>query len=341
MRISRGILLALLIVGMTMISGEGVWAQSGGKAKMAEAFDLFKSANFDKAIEILKPLVDDKTLDNKDKKEILLTLGRAYMAKGDRQNAFWAMGRLLDLEPPLITPDPDAEAPPLMNVYYEARKSKAGNMQIEDRADPGIKTIAILDFANRSIDDKEKYDPLEKGLAELMIHQLDGSINLKVVERERIKWILGELELENDPGKFDPQSAVRLGKQLGVHTVLLGTMMKIKNKMKLLARLVKVETSEIIATEEAQGDVDDILEIAENLSMKVAKKINVTLTKADVEKSGGPNSLEAMMLFSEGLKESDKGNYKGAYDKFMQAFQVDPQYEKAKQRAEALKPLIG
>jgi len=161
------------------------------------------------------------------------------------------------------------------------------------------------------------------------------------VERERIKWILGELELENDPGKFDPQSAVRLGKQLGVHTVLLGTMMKIKNKMKLLARLVKVETSEIIATEEAQGDVDDILEIAENLSMKVAKKINVTLTKADVEKSGGPNSLEAMMLFSEGLKESDKGNYKGAYDKFMQALQVDPQYEKAKQRAEALKPLIG
>ncbi len=316
-------------------------AQGHGAKQWDEAMKWYSSANFDKAIEILAPMADDVSVDKKIRKNVLLALGRSYVAKGDKKQATDAMIKLLELEPPIIEPDPDTEAPPLLKVYYEARKTKSGTLQVEQRPDPGIKTIAILDFKNRSVDDKDKYDPLEKGFAELMIDQLNGSVDLKVIERERIQWILEEIGMENDPTKFDQSSAVRIGKQLGVHTILLGSFIKVKNNMKLLARLVKVETSEILATEQADGKADDFFEIAENLSLKVAKKINATLTKAEIQKGNETKSLDAMMSYSEGLVMLEKGNYKGAYDKFMQALEMDPKYDKAKMKAESLKPLLG
>ncbi len=315
-------------------------AQSDVQAKWEVAQKFYNSANFDKAIELLQPLADDKSLDKSARKNVLLALGRAYIAKGNKKGALTAMQKLLEVEPPVIELDPDAECPPLMKVYYEARKTKSGTTQVE-RPDPGIRTIAILDFKNRSVDDKEKYDPLEKGFAELMIDQLNGAVDLKVIERERIQWILEEIGLENDPSKFDQSSAVRVGKQLGVHTILLGSFIKVKDKMKLLARLVKVETSEILATEQAEGDADEFFEVAENLSLKVAKKINAALTKADVEKNTETKSLDAMMSYSEGLVLLEKGNYKDAYDKFMRALEIDPNYNKARTKAESLRPLLG
>ena len=135
----------------------------------------------------------------------------------------------------------------------EVRKDFTDSYQVE-RPDPGMKTLAVLDFMNRSIDDKEKYDPLQKGFADLMIHQLYGATNLKVVERERIEWILEEIKLENDPKLFNQESAVRIGKQLGVHSILLGSFIKFKKDIWLGARLVKVETSEILMTEEVKGE---------------------------------------------------------------------------------------
>jgi TolB-like protein len=246
----------------------------------------------------------------------------------------------LDLEPPLIEPDPDTEPPPLMKAYYDARKDKTGSSEVE-RPDPGIKTIAILDFKNRSVDDKEKFDPMEKGFADLMISELNGTINLKVVERERIKWLMDEIGMENDPGKFDMGTAVRVGKLLGVHTILLGSFIKVKDEMKLLSRLVKVETGEILATDEASGDADDFFEIAQQLGEKVAKHINVTLGKTEAQEGSETKSLDAMLAYSEGLVLVEKGDYKNAYDKFQQAASLDPSYTKAQRKADSIKPLIG
>jgi outer membrane protein assembly factor BamD (BamD/ComL family) len=48
-----------------------------------------------------------------------------------------------------------------------------------------------------------------------------------------------------------------------------------------------------------------------------------------------------MMLYSEGLVALEKGNYKSAYDKFLDALAKDPSYEKARTKAESLKPLLG
>jgi len=308
--------------------------------RIQEAIDAYKGARFDAAIDILTDVSKDKSLGIKDRRDVYLYLARSYIAKSNNEKVKNALISLITLEPPIIELDPDYEAPPLMRLYYEVRKNTSGSTQVE-RADPGIKTMAILDFKNRSIDDKAKYDPMEKGFAELLINQLNGAVNLKVVERERIQWILDEIGLENDPGRFDEKSAVRVGKQLGVHTILIGNFIKANDQLYLGARLVKVETSEILMTDQVKGDAEEFFELAEKLSEKVAKGINVTIGKVEFKPGKETKSLDAMLTYSEGLVLLEKGSYQQAFDKFMEALEIDPGYSKAKTKAESLKPLIG
>jgi TolB-like protein len=334
--ISSKLLLVLILVSATVVAQN----LPGYKTKLEEGIASYKSANYDKAITLLSGLASDKSVTKGDQREIWLYLGRSYLAKSLNDKAREAISNMLELEPPIIELDPDAECPPLMKIYYDVRKKMTGSTKIE-LPDPGIKTIAILDFKNRSIDDKEKFDPMEKGFAELLINQLNGAVSLKVIERERIQWILDEIGLENDPGKFDPESAVRVGKQLGVHTILIGNFIKARDELYLGARLVKVETSEILMTDQIKGDADDFFELTENLSAKVAKGINVAISQAELEKGTETKSLDAMMAYSEGLVFLERGNYKMAFDKFQQALSIDPKYDKARLKADSLRPLLG
>lgn len=339
-RTSAGVRLTVLL--LLACCATSVVLASGGddSVQYAKARKLVNSGKFDQAITVLAKLADDTTMGKKARKDVFLLLSRAYVAKNLTDKAKSAIARWLDIVPPKIDPDPNKECPPWMDLFYGVWKEKYGSPAIE-RPDPGIQTIAVLDFANRSLDDREKYDPLQKGLSDLMISQLQGSTKLKVVERERIKWILDEIGLENEPGKFDDQTAVRVGKQLGVNSILLGSFFKVKDKLRLLCRLVKVETSEILATTQESGDADKFFELTEKLGEKVAKSINVVLSKSEVEKSTPTKSLDAQMKYSEGLVALEKGNYKEAYGKFMEALKFDPSYDQAKKKAESIKILIG
>ncbi|HEY6906703.1 MAG TPA: CsgG/HfaB family protein, partial [Ignavibacteriaceae bacterium] len=212
----------------------------------------------------------------------------------------------------------------------------SGSYSVE-RPDPGMKTLAIIDFKNRSVDHKEQYDPMEQGFADLMINRMNNSTDLKVIERERIKWILDEIKLQNEN---DMEGAVRLGKQLGVQSVLLGSFIIVGDQIWLGARLVKVETSEILLTDEVKGDLDEFFDLVDQLGKKIADKINVTLKKETSSDISQAPSLDAIMAYSVGLNYLEKEDYKNAYAKFEEALKIDPNYEKAKLKAQSIAPLL-
>ena len=306
------------------------------KTKLDEAEQYYKSAQFDKAIDILQQISADST--NKDvQKDALRFLGRAYTAKGLYEKAKDAIMKLLKLEPPMVVFNPDYEPPVFMKLYYEARKEYTGSYKIE-RPDPGMKTMAIIDFKNRSVSHKIQYDPMEQGFADLMINRLNNSTNLKVIERERIQWILNEIKMQN---QYDMEGAVRLGKQLGVQTVLLGSFIIVGDQIWLGARLVKVETSEILLTDEVKGDLDNFFELIDKLGKKIAENINVTLKKETTEEVSQAPSLDAIMAYSVGLSYLESNDYKNAYDKFEEALKIDPNYKKAKIKAQSIAPLVN
>ena len=48
-----------------------------------------------------------------------------------------------------------------------------------------------------------------------------------------------------------------------------------------------------------------------------------------------------MMAYSEGLALLEKGDYKGAYQKFQEALKYDPDYKKAHYKAKSIEPFIS
>jgi TolB-like protein len=273
--------------------------------------------------------------------EVYHWLGRSYAAKEELQNATNTLMKLVAIDPPKYTLNPEEETQKFMNSYYAALKQVKGDRQIGP-VDPGIRTMAILDFSNRLIgDDRANYDPLQLGLADDLFLQLDGSIKLKLVERERISWILDEIDLENDPGRFDTETAVRVGKQLGVHLVVFGSFVGFKDNMKLTARMVKVETSEIIGTAEAAGEIDNFFELNDELARKILERIEIEVPDSAMKAGTRTRSIEAELAYSAGVDLAAKGLYLPALEKFMLALKHDPDFERARKRAEAIKPLVG
>ena len=326
----------LLVILIFLMLIPAIRAQNDVKARLDEAEQYYKSAQFDKAIDLLKQLSVDST-DKEVQKDALRFLGRAYTAKGLYNNAKNAILKLLELEPPMVVFNPDYEPPVFMKLYYEARKEYTGSYKVET-PDPGMKTMAIIDFKNRSVSHKAQYDPMEQGFADLMINRLNNSTNLKVVERERINWILNEIKMQH---QYDMEGAVRLGKQLGVQTVLLGSFIIVGDQIWLGARLVKVETSQILLTDEVKGDLDNFFDLVDKLGNKIADNIKVTLKKETPEEVSQAPSLDAIMAYSVGLSYLESNDYKNAYDKFEEALKIDPNYQKAKLKAQSIAPLVN
>lgn len=309
------------------------------QSSLEDAVNAYHEAEYDRAITLFADVVGDNAQNKGVRKEALQFLGRSYIAKRNEDKARVVIEDLIDLEPPIVELDPDIEPPPLMKLYYDVRKKQTDSYEVE-RADPGLQTLAIVDFTNNSLDDRERFDPLEGGFASLMVHQLNGATGLKVIERERIQWLLEELDLQQEEGRVDQTTAVRTGKLLGATAVLFGSFMKHRNELRINARLVKVETGEILMTEQVAGKDKDFFELAEKLSLKVAQGINVTMQETMIGERTDTRSLDAMISYSEGLDLLEREEYQAAYLKFQEALEFDGSYTRAKNKAESIKPLL-
>lgn len=327
------------LLGLITVGWMATDAVASHLSTLNEGIESYKSADYDTAIRLLTAIVNDESADIEHRKEALRYLGRCYVAKQLLDKAKRSIQDLIELEPPITEFDPDRESPPMMQVYYEARRDASnGSYQVES-ADPGLKTMAILDFKNSSIFDKEKFDPMEKGFADVMINLLSGATELKVVERERIQWILEEMNIQN---RYSTEGAVRAGKLLGAHVALMGSFI-IKNKKEIWLgiRLVKVESSEIILTESVEGKVDDFFDLANELSKKIAKAIDTSPKFAMEAGRSDSNSLDAMLAYSQGLTMLEKADYESAYQKFQEALELDPNYDRARLKAESIRYLVS
>jgi len=303
------------------------------------AIDLYDEGRYADAIESFAVIAQDGSLEIPVRREALQYLGRSYLARNEMSEARQAIHDLLELEPPLVQLNPDMEPPPLMRLYYEVRKEYAGSYEIE-REGPGLQTLAVMDFANASLDERERFAPLQQGLPSLIINHVNGSTDLKVVERERIQWLLDELELQRDTDVVDQATAVRTGAVLGVNAVLFGSYIVHGGQMTLSARLVSVETSEILLTQQATGAADEFFGLVTELSGQLSEALNATLHE-EAGTGTETQSLDAMLAYSEGLAALERGDYGRAHEKFEEASVLDPDYTRAQARATSLQPVLA
>jgi TolB-like protein len=218
-------------------------------------------------------------------------------------------------------------------------------------------TIAVLYFENNSVVDKDKLDPLKKGLADMVITELSKIKGVKVVERERIQSIIEELNL-SETDLVDQSSTQKMGKLLGAQVMLFGGFSNLFNdKLRIDVRVVRTETGETLKAEEETGELDEFLTMLQSLVKKIAVDLDVSLSSEDEDRleATRDGNFEGYVTYAKALNFEDEGkkfekqgkkaeaktSFESAREMFQKAWDESDGYEPAKQKAEEMTALIA
>ncbi len=196
-----------------------------------------------------------------------------------------------------------------------------GNVHAETAAPT---TLAILPFENNSITDPDKYAPLGKGLAAMLITDLKKTgTSLKLIERSKIQAIIKEIAL-GQTGSVDQSTAMKAGKILGAQSIAFGSFMVLGKDVRIDTRIVNVETSELIMAEAISGNANNFIKLERELARKIADSLKVAL-KPPTGKSKG--NINAAIYFSQGLDALDRGDTAAAKRLFDKCLKLDSAYK--------------
>src|SRR5512139_2044890 len=151
------------------------------------------------------------------------------------------------------------------------------------------RSIAVLPFANVSPDPDSEY--FSDGLTEELIHELTRVQGLKVVAWNSAAQLRGR--------EHDIQA---IGEQLNVHAVLMGSVRKAGDRVRIAARLVETATGYYLWSETYDRWIQDLFAIQEEIARSIAQTLSRTLAERRAPAVAGrqPGNLEAYTLYLKG-----------------------------------------
>ena len=223
----------------------------------------------------------------------------------------------------------------------------------------GPDTLAILYFHNQG---NPELEPLKVGLSQMLISDLKGTGGVAVVERAQLQSILDELQLGHS-GVVDPDTAAQVGKLLGARWMLLGSYFELMGTLRIDARLVRVETGEIVHAHGVDGGAQAFMSLEKALAGSFREALAAQTANADppsgptgfadatvplleedavadatTRGGAGPDvvhpdaqELEAAVAFSEGLIFMDRSDAPRAREAFQQALASNPALSAARE----------
>jgi TolB-like protein len=296
-----------------------------------EAEDLYYSGQPGASVEALEAFLERDDLTDAQRVAALELLGSARLARKDEAGARLSVARIFEVDTGYRM-NPEMVHPDLMAVYFGVLEER-GALKLPQ----GINSVAIMDFGNRSITESESMEPLSWGIADALVTSLSGATEVQVVERERIDYVMQEIE-RSQTGAFDPEYQIRVGKLIGAQSLLVGGFTRMKDKIRIDSRLVETETGKILKTRTVDGKLDDLFDLIDELSEQTAEDLGSQFEK---QPSKAQREMKALLEYSQGLKLMNEGKLEGAWEKFEAAVAADPGYEKAKRRLRQLEPLLA
>jgi len=262
-----------------------------------------------------------------------LYLGLSYLRQGEQGKAIVAWRRYVALEKGSEGGRKISQYLGLLTreaAQQSARDSIAREKTLAVKLDPNA--VAVAPF--QSLGD-EKYKPLSKGLAEMIITDLSQVKALKVVERIQIQAILRELKLSKSAW-VDAKNAPRVGRLIGAGRMTTGNLTDLKgDTLRLDAAVTRTETGKTLVTPKASGALSDFYRIEKVLVHQLLCGLGYcpagldAATRKGLEKIHTKN-LRAFELYSEGLDLFDQGLYREAARAFFLALEEDPEFALAR-----------
>jgi TolB-like protein len=194
---------------------------------------------------------------------------------------------------------------------------------------PGTNTLAVLYFRNTTA--RPELDPLEKGLAVMLITDLAKVKEIRVVERAQLQALVEELQLSTS-GLVAADTAPRVGQLLGARFIVGGELGALPpEQIAIATNLVEMPQTTLLGNPTRSGYLDDLLRLEKELVFDIIRLLQIELTPEQIEELQKPitRDLKALMLFFQGIQSSDQGAYEEAADHYRDALQRDPGLDQA------------
>lgn len=191
------------------------------------------------------------------------------------------------------------------------------------------KSIAVLPFVN--LTDSREWDPLQKGLAELVTKDL-RAIGLVVVDRLKTERLFEQLRM-NLSSLEKPEEALRFGKMVGARYLLKGSYLIMGDfKMTLDASVIPLENLSGATSFPFNGTLAQLFQLEKDLVLRVASHLGATLTPSQKTKvlEIPTQNLDAFLQYCRALQALDNEDYVSASSYFRRAVDLDPRFQQAK-----------
>jgi len=344
---------SLLIAAAVFVNTTGTAQAQEEKISevLAKARELYSWGSFDEGINLANGLLKRPQLMPQDTIAIYEVLSILYNAKGDKfkQTALEYLEKISKIGPCLLNLPRDYWPSGLRREWYAIcyDTSNLGpftcSTQDDDTTATKIQTIAVpLPFENNSIGEfQTKLGGLGTGLAQSFLGDFSKISSLKIVERDKIDFLIKEQQLAAS-GMVDQATAIKAGKILSAHLMIFGGFTQIdKSNTIMVARIVNVETSEVLAVLDQTGG-SNYFEMEKELVKKICDQLDIILSEQDAKEieMGGTESLDATTQYAMGLQFEDKYDYPKAFEHFMRAYEIDPNFIEAKKKVDVYRPFV-
>jgi len=178
-----------------------------------------------------------------------------------------------------------------------------------------VNKMTILDFDNNS--GVRKYNSLGKGLADMLTTDLTYIKGLRIVEREKLRTIMKEMNLSKSK-YISRKSMLKLGKGLAANWILKGSFTTMKGKMRIDVSIISVETGEILESAYVEGWVTKFFDLEKRLIRRIIKAIHTKENRLTYtpKKKKEIKDFKIILQYSEGVKLFDEENFKESEEVF-------------------------
>ncbi len=131
-------------------------------------------------------------------------------------------------------------------------------------------SVAVLGFKNVSGAGQET-DYFSRGVTEDLVAQLASIRDLRIISGTSVRRF--------DSGKTNP---IEVGAELGVATVLEGTVDRSANRIRITSRLLDAQSGEVLWAETFDRELNDVVSLQSEISRRIAYALRGELLRTDI-----------------------------------------------------------
>ncbi len=181
--------------------------------------------------------------------------------------------------------------------------------------------IAVLPFVNISPDPNDEF--FADGLTEELIASLSLVKGLKVIARTSVMGY-----------KRKEKMVSEIGRELGVGTVVEGSVRRVANRIRVTVQVIEVASEEHLWASKYDDDLDDVFAVQSDIATKVAASIpgNLAATRAPMPPLEQARDTGAYLAYLQGqalMWKRDEGALRQSLQCFERAAQMDPGFARA------------